>query len=644
MKRVLLFQIIILLWLSAFEQNMDVLQVDKLQKALLNAKEDTTRALILTQLAEAYRDRITDTSFNYAQNALELSRQINYPRGESKALIILSYYFYNRGNLTQGLELGLKALDITRKYKLYQDQPYAMVRLGNIYMSLRNYKEALSYYHQSRDLSKNSTDTFIYAVSFWRAADAYYNMDMTDSALFNAKKAEDIAKTIGNNFVQIGVSHILGNVYAKRGDDELALQYYRKNQGGLAKVSLASYFRDQGMIDSAIFYAERAYDSSVKNSARQLELTSSLLLTSLYESKEPQKALHYLKIAMNAKDSLYGAEKVVAVTSVAFKEKERENEIRNEQMAFRNSVKLYATLTGLILVIIIALLLLRNIKHQRSTNLLLQQQKNDITKALSDLKATQSQLIQSEKMASLGELTAGIAHEIQNPLNFVNNFSEVNKELLLQLKDEIKKGNLDEVNDLANDVISNEEKINNHGKRADAIVKGMLQHSQVSSGVKEPTDINALAVEYLKLAYHGQKAKDKYFDATLKNDYDPSAGQINIIPQDIGRVLLNLYNNAFYAVAEKKKSSNEGFEPVVTITTKKLGNGIEVRVKDNGNGIPPKILDKIFQPFFTTKPTGQGTGLGLSLSYDIVKAHGGEIKAESNVGEGTEFIIQLPNS
>ncbi|HRI22194.1 MAG TPA: ATP-binding protein, partial [Panacibacter sp.] len=262
--------------------------------------------------------------------------------------------------------------------------------------------------------------------------------------------------------------------------------------------------------------------------------------------------------------------------------------------------------------------------------------------AYSELKSTQSQLIQSEKMASLGELTAGIAHEIQNPLNFVNNFSEVNKEMIAELKEEIDKGNYDEVKIIADDIEANEEKINHHGKRADAIVKGMLQHSRTSTGKKEPADINALCDEYLRLAYHGLRAKEKDFNATMKKEFDEAIGNINLIPQDIGRVLLNLYNNAFYAVSEKKKQQTENYEPTVSVKTKKLDGKIEISVKDNGNGIPQKVVDKIFQPFFTTKPTGQGTGLGLSLSYDIIKAHGGEIKVETKEGEGTTFIIQLP--
>ncbi|XVJ67131.1 MAG: SnoaL-like domain-containing protein [Lacibacter sp.] len=270
--------------------------------------------------------------------------------------------------------------------------------------------------------------------------------------------------------------------------------------------------------------------------------------------------------------------------------------------------------------------------------------KQKAEKALTELQATQKQLIQSEKMASLGELTAGIAHEIQNPLNFVNNFSEVSGELLKELVDEVEKGNTDEVKALADDVVQNLEKINHHGKRAADIVKGMLQHSRSGSGAKEPTDINALADEYLRLAFHGLRAKDKSFNATMKTDFDATIGTINIIPQDIGRVILNLITNAFYVVNEKSKQGIAGYEPTVEVSTKKEGNKVVVRVKDNGNGIPQIILDKIFQPFFTTKPTGQGTGLGLSLSYDIVKAHGGELKVETKEGEGTVFTFQLTDT
>ncbi len=304
-------------------------------------------------------------------------------------------------------------------------------------------------------------------------------------------------------------------------------------------------------------------------------------------------------------------------------------------------------------------------KHKQKDYDLLQSQKQEIDRqkvvveaTLADLKAAQAQLIQAEKMASLGELTAGIAHEIQNPLNFVNNFSEVSNELIEEMTEELTKGDIEEAKVIAADIKKNLDKVNHHGKRADAIVKGMLQHSRSSSGTKEPTDINKLADEYLRLAYHGLRAKDKSFNAKLVTDFDENIGKINLVPQDIGRVVLNLITNAFYACTErtrdasddrKKTADNhseneEEYEATVSVITRVVNDKVEIIVRDNGNGIPQDAVDKIFQPFFTTKPTGEGTGLGLSMSYDIVKTHGGELKADTKVGEGTTFTVLLPVS
>ncbi len=271
------------------------------------------------------------------------------------------------------------------------------------------------------------------------------------------------------------------------------------------------------------------------------------------------------------------------------------------------------------------------------------QQKEALEQTVQELKATQAQLIQQEKLASLGELTAGIAHEIQNPLNFVNNFSEVSMELIDEMNEELARGDAEEAAAIAEDIKQNLEKIRHHGKRADGIVKGMLQHSRASTGQKEPADINVLADEYLRLAYHGLRAKDKMFNAELITHLDAGLPKVNIIPQDVGRVLLNLFTNAFYATMQKKKLNGSDYKPTVSVTTRKHEDEVVITVRDNGTGIPEDVKDKIMQPFFTTKPTGEGTGLGLSLSYDIiVKGHGGKINVETAEGEFTEFTISLP--
>ncbi len=297
---------------------------------------------------------------------------------------------------------------------------------------------------------------------------------------------------------------------------------------------------------------------------------------------------------------------------------------------------------------------LRNISHKQRAFTLLQKQKEEtdlqkqkLEQAMAELEATQAQLIQREKMASLGELTAGIAHEIQNPLNFVKNFSEVSAELVEELNEELADGNINNIGSIATAIKENLNTITYHSNRADSIIKGMMLHSRTSTGIKEPTDINALADEYLRLSYHGLRAKDKSFNATMETSFGNNIGEIKIISQDIGRALLNLFNNAFYSVNEKKKQLGNAFDPTVWLSTKKLDTplgdgGIEISVKDNGMGIPLKIQEKILQPFFTTKPAGQGTGLGLSLSYDIIKAHGGELRVETQEGEFAEFKILLP--
>ena len=407
---------------------------------------------------------------------------------------------------------------------------------------------------------------------------------------------------------------------------------------------------------SALQYAISGYNVAFPVDLRFF-LKANLQLADIYESlgkkdsaytylRRYQRLLVESNILQNTNQILG-----IQINSVLDKSNEQINRLEQESLLKEQKNKnqqlwIFSITGALLSALLIALILYRNNKNKQKTN-------NVLEKTLSNLKSTQSQLIQSEKMASLGELTAGIAHEIQNPLNFVNNFSEVNSELIAEMKQEIDKGNLREVRSIAASIDENEQKIIVHGKRADAIVKNMLQHSRSSSGVKEPTDINALCDEFLRLSYHGLRAKDKSFNAKFETDFDSSLPRINVVPQEIGRVVLNLINNAFYAVNDRLRQTrlpgrqaqpDSPYEPTVTVRTKISGDKISISVKDNGNGIPEIIKEKIFQPFFTTKPTGQGTGLGLSLSYDIVIAHGGEIKVETKENEGSTFFIQIPIS
>jgi signal transduction histidine kinase len=408
---------------------------------------------------------------------------------------------------------------------------------------------------------------------------------------------------------------------------------------------MGTMFREIKKPDSGIFYGKKALEYAKMASNQKAILLASQLLFELCDSLHRPEAFHYLKIATAAKDSLFAPANIKTIVASIANENAEQARIQADRqaeiVAYQNKLKQITLTSGMAAFLIIAFILYRNNRKKQKTNIILAKQKAEIEATLSKLKSTQTQLVQAEKMASLGELTAGIAHEIQNPLNFVNNFSEVNTELLAEMRDQIENGNLEEVKRISGDIEANEHKILHHGGRADGIVKNMIQHARGTVGQKEPTNINSLAEEYLRLSYHAVRAKDKTFHAEIKTSFDETIDKIEIIPQDIGRVLVNLYNNAFYAVGEKMNQSLNGYEANITVTTRKVNGMVEISVKDNGIGIPEKLRQKIFQPFFTTKPAGQGTGLGLSLSYDIIKAHGGEIKVITNENEGSEFLIQL---
>ncbi len=393
-------------------------------------------------------------------------------------------------------------------------------------------------------------------------------------------------------------------------------------------------------MDSSLFYAEDALQIAIENKLYTNIINASLFFSAFYEHSDAARALSYHKTALAYSDSLSNMSKMISFTDFKdFDVQQREYEVENARKESQSRIRLNTLIGSTFTLVVIAFFLFRNNRNK-------QQAKQKIEKSYEELKSTQNQLIHSEKMASLGELTAGIAHEIQNPLNFVNNFSDLNRELIDELKAEGEKSKAEK--ELIDDLDKNLEKITHHGLRASNIVKGMLAHSRSTDGEKGPTDINALADEYLRLAYHGLRAKDKSFNADFKTEFDNSLPKLDVVPQDIGRVLLNLINNAFYAVSERAKKESENYKPLVLLRTtvnppsKGGKGGVVITVTDNGSGISEDIKDKIFQPFFTTKSTGEGTGLGLSLSYDIItKGHGGELKFETGEA-GTKFIIVIP--
>ncbi len=651
MKNLLI--IFFLIFISNHTYAQQVIIGDSLRGIIEQQKEDTTEVVAMIYLSR--QQTKVDVAFKYAEQGLLLAQKINYRKGEADCYFQIALLYLNiLKDYSRGIQNLFDALEI------YEDIHY-VTGIAEIHLSLQGsyrdvgeYKNALMHGFTGEKIAESnnvvgSALSFeghrLSPLFFAEIANTYKEMNQLDSAEFYIQKSIEQNELFNGSTWNFPI-YMLGTMQNLKGEYKLALTTFRSAiplaiQNELYRDTLQIYsgmstlFKNTKELDSVIYYAKKVNESSNPERETHYWLIAIDNLAQAYKLKGYlDSALKYTEYFHTVKDSLFSRDKDRAIQNIGFNEQLRQQEIISAQAKYKSRLQLYVFIAGLLVLLLIIGILWRNNQQK-------QKAKSKIEIAYSELKSTQAQLIQSEKMASLGELTAGIAHEIQNPLNFVNNFSEVNKELLAEMKDEMDKGNITDAKEIANDVIANEEKINHHGKRADAIVKGMLQHSQTNTGKKESTDINKLADEYLRLAYHGLRAKDKYFNAIMKTDFDQSIGNINIIPQDIGRVILNLITNAFYAVNEKSQQNISGYEPAVSVTTKKEGNKVLVSVKDNGSGIPQKILDKIFQPFFTTKPTGQGTGLGLSLSYDIVKAHGGEIKVETKEGEGSKFVIQL---
>ena len=637
-------RIFLLLSVPAF-CNSQTNTIDSLKQLLQIEKQDTSRVMLLTRLARAYLYLKPDTSLLLCEQGLSLSQQAKFTKGEALCLEGVADAFENLGNYPKSLENYLMCLKIYETTNDVKGIRRCLGDLGNVYAEQGEYRHALEYSFKAKEMARDNENAM--SIHLLNIGDDYNHLKIFDSAEIYNQQSYNLAMHVNNTDI-IGCSLTnLGETQSGLAKNAVALEYFRRAVPYLQKagdddvtceayMGMAALFGKTGQTDSCLHYARLAFIIAKEDGFTKRIYDASIFLTDYYKkTKIIDSAFAYQNTAIAAKDSLFSKEKQRAIQNLIYEETMRQQQILAAKEEAQTQLKFNALFGSIATLLIVAFILYRNNRQRKKANEVLES-------TLVDLKSTQAQLIQSEKMASLGELTAGIAHEIQNPLNFVNNFSEVNKELIAEMKTEIEKGNLEEVKFIVEDIEANSEKINHHGKRADSIVKGMLQHSRSSSSVKEPADINALADEYLRLSYHGLRAKDKDFNATMKTDFDESIGNINIVPQDIGRVLLNLYNNAFYAVNEKKKQQPGNYAPTVSIITKKNGSKIEVSVVDNGSGIPQKVVDKIFQPFFTTKPTGQGTGLGLSLSYDIIKAHGGEIKVKSKEEEGSEFIIMLP--
>ncbi len=675
MKLIKKFLFLLIPWYSIAQDNPLYVEptradADSLRRVLDQPVNDTLRMAACRDLSLYYLDINTDSSFYFIGKALPLAQKLKLRLWQADAWDLMAINLRNKGIYPMSLKAFKEGLKITesrecekgiwRISKFTRTKIPEFARLSmlatiqsdmvELYAATADYDKELQMIQQCFAIASRIEDYTLLSQVYRHFGQMFTRSEQPDSALMMYEKYfESAAKAGFRKYSHLCYNNI-GNIYLKKRLPQQALGKYHsalrvsKEQNnywgiGSSHVAIAKFYNASHAGDSALYHAKAGLEAFIRSGQVRYYNDAYNSLVSIFKNLDmPDSALFYLETAGVIRDSLISLERIKQFQWVDFEEQLQLQEMEKERIQTRSKIRSYTLLTWLGVIIVVAFILYRNNLNKQKANKVLES-------TLTNLRSAQAQLIQSEKMASLGELTAGIAHEIQNPLNFVNNFSEVSKELLDEMKEELEKGNVEDAREIMIDVIQNLEKINHHGKRADGIVKGMLQHSRSSSGQKEPTDINALCDEYLRLAYHGLRAKDKSFNATIEADFDETIDNINIIPQDMGRVILNLINNAFYAVDEKKKSFESlamSYEPTVTVSTKKNNGKVEIKVADNGNGIPQKILDKIFQPFFTTKPTGQGTGLGLSLAYDIVKAHNGELKVETKEGEGSEFIIKLP--
>ncbi|HJP62085.1 MAG TPA: ATP-binding protein [Mucilaginibacter sp.] len=623
-------------------------RIDSLKHQLTVAKNDTSRILIMGYLCNSYKTYNFDSVAVWGKRALALAQKIGDAKSEIRVLYSWQNALENHGDIPESLELNFKAMKIAEENHYAIETALVLSNIGTDYWDLQDYPKAITYFKRALRANEGTPNTFeskfVHINSLLTIGDAYSQMNRLDSAFFFVNK---VYKETLNDDYHPAVLLYLGDVLFKMGEREKAFAYLRESvmlteknkddyDGADACKTIARFFKETNQPDSAIFYAKKGLAHAQAIGFRMDILINSKILAGEYEHKDVNQALYYYKLAMATNDEMFGAKKVKELQRILSEEQQRQRKQELDRIARESRLKQYLFSAGLAILLLIVFLLYRHSKQRKKANEILEG-------TLANLKATQAQLIHSEKMASLGELTAGIAHEIQNPLNFVNNFSEVSIELLQELKEEAEAGNKEDVVAIAGDLTENLDKIHRHGQRAGDIVKGMLQHSQATGNVKEETDINKLAGDCLNLAFNNLKVKDKDFDARLITHFDTTRPKLIAISQELSRVMLNLFNNAFYAVNQKAKTSGSDYKPEVAVTTLVNDGKVQVMIRDNGIGIPDSIKDKIMQPFFTTKPTGEGTGLGLSLSYDIVvKGYGGSIAVDTKEGEYTEFTVSFP--
>lgn len=637
------------------------------------ATDEMERFEASRQLANYYRGSGDIEAYGaVSQELLGIAQTLN-----NDSLLVISYgnlgnYFANKSDFHSSLAYYLKALRMAEKSRDAEKLCKLYNNIADQYRSLKDHQQAIVYLRKAQALLPQASvvtptmPQYVY-INF---CESFLGLGNSDSALKYIQLADAELQKNKNDQAYINALYDFGQVYDRLDSLRLAEQYFKRSIALADSTQDLYNFADATRYYSLFLLEHKRYDdvrryaqlslSAAQNSGNNLGIVNgaALLYDTYVELNQRDSAFYYLALKDRYRDTVFNEEQLSRVQQITFSERIRTQEVEAERVRYQNKIRFYSLLAAILVLTIVGLLLWRNIRYkQKAFRLLeLQKEKTDfqkarVEKAYAELKDTQAQLVHREKMASLGELTAGIAHEIQNPLNFINNFSDIGSELVDEAEQELSKGQKENAISLLRNLRQNLEKIHHHGKRADSIIKNMLQHSRSAKSEMQPVDINALIEEYLRLSFHGMRAKDNNFNAVLETHFDKNVERVVANQQDLGRVLLNLFTNAFHSVNEKKKSAGIGYHPTVSVCTKYIppvtagkGKGmVEIHVKDNGIGISQANLEKIYQPFFTTKSPGQGTGLGLSLSYDIItKGHNGDLKVDTREGEYADFVIQLP--